>query len=106
MIDALFLVLGIPLVGAAVLGLAGHRDFARDINAAFSLGTLIAAGALTARVISEGPIFAYLAEEVVAKANEATRKLDEAERRIEMLVRNADGSEEAVPFDPEGGKGP
>ena len=59
MIDALFLVLGIPLAGAAVLGLAGHRDFARDINAAFSLGTLIAAGALTARVISEGPIFAW-----------------------------------------------
>jgi hydrogenase-4 component F len=59
MIDALFLVLGIPLAGAAVLGLTGHRDFARDINAAFSLGTLIAAGALTARVISEGPIFAW-----------------------------------------------
>jgi hydrogenase-4 component F len=59
MIDALFLVLGIPLLGAAVLGLTGHRDFARDINAAFSLGTLIAAGALTARVISEGPIFAW-----------------------------------------------
>jgi hydrogenase-4 component F len=59
MIDALFLVLGIPLAGAAVLGLAGHRDFARDINAAFSLGTFIAACALTARVISEGPIFAW-----------------------------------------------
>ena len=44
--------------------------------------------------------------EGVKLANEATRKLDEAERRIEMLVRNADGSEEAVPFDPEGGKGP
>ena len=39
-------------------------------------------------------------------AQEATRKLDDAERRIEMLVRNADGSEEAVPLDPEGGKGP
>jgi len=59
MIDALFLVLGIPLAGAAVLGLTGHRDFARDINAAFSLGTFIAACALTARVISEGPIFAW-----------------------------------------------
>jgi hydrogenase-4 component F len=59
MIDALFLVLVIPLAGAAVLGLAGHRDFARDINAAFSLGTFIAACALTARVISEGPIFAW-----------------------------------------------
>ncbi len=44
--------------------------------------------------------------EGVKLAREATRKLDEAERRIEMLVRNADGSEEEVPLDPEGGKGP
>jgi exodeoxyribonuclease VII small subunit len=44
--------------------------------------------------------------EGVRLAQEATRKLDEAERRIELLVRNADGSEEAVPFEPEGGKGP
>jgi len=39
--------------------------------------------------------------EGVKLANEATRRLDEAERRIEMLVRNADGSEEEVPLDPE-----
>ncbi len=44
--------------------------------------------------------------EGVKLAQEATRKLDEAERRIEMLVRNADGSEEQVPLDAEGGKGP
>jgi exodeoxyribonuclease VII small subunit len=44
--------------------------------------------------------------EGVKLAHEATRKLDEAERRIDLLVRNADGSEEEVPFDPEGGKGP
>jgi exodeoxyribonuclease VII small subunit len=44
--------------------------------------------------------------EGVKLAHEATRKLDEAERRIEMLVRNADGSEGEVPFDAEGGKGP
>jgi exodeoxyribonuclease VII small subunit len=43
--------------------------------------------------------------EGVRLAREATRKLDEAERRIEMLVRNADGSEGEVPFDVEGGKG-
>lgn len=43
--------------------------------------------------------------EGVKLAHEATRKLDEAERRIDLLVRNADGSEEEVPFDPEGGKG-
>jgi exodeoxyribonuclease VII small subunit len=44
--------------------------------------------------------------EGVKLANEATRKLDEAERRIEMLVRNADGSQDEVPFDPDAGKGP
>jgi exodeoxyribonuclease VII small subunit len=43
--------------------------------------------------------------EGVKLAHEATRKLDEAERRIEVLVRNADGSEGEVPFDGEGGKG-
>jgi exodeoxyribonuclease VII small subunit len=32
-------------------------------------------------------------------AREAQRKLDEAEQRIERLVRAADGSEEAVPLD-------
>ncbi len=43
--------------------------------------------------------------EGVRLAQDATRKLDEAERRIEMLVRNADGSEEEVPMEPEAGKG-
>jgi exodeoxyribonuclease VII small subunit len=43
--------------------------------------------------------------EGVRLAHEATRKLDEAERRIDLLVRNADGSEEEVPFDPDA-KGP
>ncbi|HEX5476617.1 MAG TPA: hydrogenase 4 subunit F [Burkholderiales bacterium] len=59
MIDSLLFVLAIPLAGSAVLGLIGHRGFARDVNAAFSLGTLIAACALTAKVISEGPLFAW-----------------------------------------------
>ncbi len=44
--------------------------------------------------------------EGVKLAHEATRKLDEAERRIDLLVRNADGSQDEVPFDPEGSKGP
>jgi exodeoxyribonuclease VII small subunit len=44
--------------------------------------------------------------EGVKLAHEATRKLDEAERRIEMLVRNADGSEGEAPFEPQGGKVP
>ena len=43
--------------------------------------------------------------EGVRLSQEATRKLDEAERRIEQLVRNADGSEEAVPLEPEAARG-
>ena len=39
--------------------------------------------------------------EGVRLAREASRKLDEAERRVELLVRNADGEDGAVPFDPE-----
>ncbi len=31
-------------------------------------------------------------------AREASRRLDEAERRVEMLVKSADGSEAAVPL--------
>jgi exodeoxyribonuclease VII small subunit len=36
-------------------------------------------------------------------AREAQQKLDEAERRIEKLVRSADGGEEAVPLEGENG---
>jgi exodeoxyribonuclease VII small subunit len=43
--------------------------------------------------------------EGVRLARDASRKLDDAERRVEMLVRDADGEIEAVPFAPEGGKG-
>jgi exodeoxyribonuclease VII small subunit len=43
--------------------------------------------------------------EGVRLAKEASRKLDEAERRVEMLVRSADGNEEAVPFEPDAGRG-
>jgi len=39
-------------------------------------------------------------------AREAARKLDEAEKRIEILVRTEAGGEEARPLDPEAGKGP
>ncbi len=39
--------------------------------------------------------------EGVRLAREAQRKLDEAERRVEMLVRSADGEPQAVAFDPE-----
>jgi exodeoxyribonuclease VII small subunit len=39
--------------------------------------------------------------EGVRLAKDASRKLDEAERRVELLVRGPEG-EETVPFDPEG----
>ncbi len=57
--DILFFVFGIPLVGSVILAFTGHRDFAPEVNVAFSLGTLIAACALTAEVISFGPLFAW-----------------------------------------------
>jgi exodeoxyribonuclease VII small subunit len=43
--------------------------------------------------------------EGVRLAKDASRKLDEAERRVEMLVRGAGGEEETVPLDPGGAKG-
>lgn len=54
---ALLFVLGIPLLGGMVLGLFGHRTYARDINVVFSLGTFLAACDLTIQVVSEGPQF-------------------------------------------------
>ncbi len=44
--------------------------------------------------------------EGVKLARDATRKLDEAEARVELLVRAADGGDDAVPFEPASGKGP
>jgi hydrogenase-4 component F len=54
--EALLLVLGIPLIGSGVLGLIGHRDRAPEINIGFSLATLAAAAILTATVIADGPM--------------------------------------------------
>ena len=48
--------LGTPLLGAIVLGLVGHHRRAPEINVLFSLGTLVAAGALTLRVIDAGQL--------------------------------------------------
>lgn len=53
------LVFAVPLLGALVLALVGHRDYAPELNAVFSLGTLLAAAALTAQVIASGPVFAW-----------------------------------------------
>jgi len=54
-IEILF-VLGVPLAGAALLAALGHRGIAPAVNVAVSLGTFLAAAALTARVVTEGPL--------------------------------------------------
>jgi hydrogenase-4 component F len=51
----ILLVLGLPLAGAALLALLGHRPVAPTVNVAVSLATFLAAAALTARVVTEGP---------------------------------------------------
>jgi hydrogenase-4 component F len=51
-------VLGLPLLGAATLALVGHRRIAAELNILASLSTFVAAMALTARVIREGPFIA------------------------------------------------
>lgn len=56
---ALFFVLGIPLLGGAVLSWVGHREPARNINVAFSLATFLAACVLAAQVISDGPTLVW-----------------------------------------------
>jgi hydrogenase-4 component F len=57
-VEALVLLLGLPLAGSLVLALTGHRDVARDINVAFSFATFAAACALTVRIVSSGPLLA------------------------------------------------
>jgi hydrogenase-4 component F len=58
-VQALLFVLGIPLLGSAVLAFTGHRSYARDINVGFSLGTFLAACALTVQVISGGSLLVW-----------------------------------------------
>ena len=55
MIEVL-LVLALPLIGAAVLAVIGERDFAPEVNVVASFCTLLAAAALTAKVVSFGPM--------------------------------------------------
>ena len=52
----IFAVLGMPLVGALLLAVFGHRAQAPKINVIASGLTLLAAGGLTVRVISSGPL--------------------------------------------------
>jgi len=54
----IILVLASPVVGAALLALIGHRAYAPTINVLASLATLLAATALTVRVIETGPMLA------------------------------------------------
>ncbi|MHA6848790.1 hydrogenase 4 subunit F [Ralstonia syzygii] len=56
---ALALLLAIPLAGGLVLALTGHRERARDINVAFSLGTFVAACMLTVQIVAGGPTLAW-----------------------------------------------
>jgi hydrogenase-4 component F len=55
-VEALLLLLAIPLAGGIVLWAMGERDGAPEMNAAFSFATLAAAVWLTSGVISSGPI--------------------------------------------------
>ena len=57
--NELAFVLGIPLLTSALLALLGHRRCAADINAVGSLATLVAAGALTARIVDKGPMWFF-----------------------------------------------
>jgi hydrogenase-4 component F len=57
--QALLLVLGIPLAGGVVLALIGHRDAAMDVNVGFSFGTFVAACALTLEVATHGALFVW-----------------------------------------------
>ena len=57
--ETLYFVLGVPLAGGLVLALVGHRDWAMEVNAAFSFGTFIAASVLTVQVVAGGPLFAW-----------------------------------------------
>lgn len=52
----LIALLGLPLLGGAVLAVWGERARAAELNALFSLATFAAGGALTARVMLGGPL--------------------------------------------------
>ena len=68
-VEALLLVLGIPLAGSAVLGVIGDRDRAPEINVGFSFATFIAASVLTAQIIASGPILVLQSQFFVDSLN-------------------------------------
>ncbi len=51
----LYLVLGTPLAGGGLLALWGHKRWAAELNIGISVATFLAAAALTADIISNGP---------------------------------------------------
>jgi len=65
----IILVLALPVIGAVVLGLVGHRAYAPTVNVAVSVGTFIAAAALTVRVIVDGPLLAIFNQFLVDPFN-------------------------------------
>ncbi len=52
----ILLVLGFPLLGAALLAVVGAQRHAAEVNVAVSLATLLAAAALVVRIIHGGPM--------------------------------------------------
>jgi hydrogenase-4 component F len=56
MAPEIFLLLASPLAGGMVLALIGHRPRAAEANIGFSLLTFVAAAALVARVVADGPV--------------------------------------------------
>jgi hydrogenase-4 component F len=58
----ILLLLGAPLAGAALLAVLGGRRFAPELGVAASLATFLAAAALTARVIRDGPLLALYSQ--------------------------------------------
>src|SRR5229473_3490235 len=58
------IVLGLPLLGALLLALTGHRGWAPELNATMSFATFFATTVLTARVIAGGPMV-WLGDQVI-----------------------------------------
>ena len=54
----LLIILAIPLLGCVFLGLFGARSWAAEANVAICFATLLAAAALTMRVMADGPMLA------------------------------------------------
>ena len=56
MIPEVALLLATPLLGGITLALFGHRERAAELNVVFSTLTFLAAAALVARIVADGPV--------------------------------------------------